>query len=360
MSIQWADDFSRYGTGGASRTAMLEGLPYSNIGSGIQGRGEVVADPDPNESGRAFMLPPGTSGVWQNQFRIALPTVISATGRIACRLWQANLPNDNFERPTISFLRGDNALVAYMLIEQNGSITVRGRVAGVDSQVADSVNPIVSPASWNHFEFGHNRATGAGSVRVNGVERLTWTGVDTADNLEFASITAVSGNTLGPLVYVKDLVISDSVGTVNNGVNGTVIVRRLSPSADNTLGGWTPSTGVTGFPLLDKDAPNDATYMSGDDTPPAPMAFALDNLPPDITSVRALLSVVRMRKIDGGDATVENSLSPNGTNWDTGADRPITSAFSYYFDVSELDPATSTAWSPTAVDSALLRIDRTT
>jgi hypothetical protein len=359
MSIQWADDFSRYGTGSASRTAMLEGLPYANIDSSSGGRGEVHNDPDPNETGRAFRLPPGGAS-WQNQFRIALPTVISATGRIACRLWQAQLPTSTSGRPTIGFQRGDNSTVAYMLIEQNGSITVNGRVAGVDTQVADSVNPIVSPASWNHFEFAHNRATGAGSVRVNGVERLTWTGVDTANNLEFAQITAASGNTLGQIVHVKDLVISDSVGTVNNGVNGTVIVRRLSPSADNTLGGWTPSTGVTGFPLLDKDAPNDATYMSGNDTPPAPMAFALDNLPPDITSVRALLSVVRMRKIDGGDATVENSLSPNGTNWDAGADRPITSAFSYYFDVSELDPATSTAWSPTAVDSALLRIDRNT
>jgi hypothetical protein len=359
MSIQWADDFSRYGTGNASRTAMLEGLPYANIVSGSGGRGEVHNDPDPNETGRAFRLPSGAP-TWQNQFRIALPTVISGTGRIALRWWLSNLPNSTAERPTIGYQAGNGDIIVLMYVEQNGSITVQGQVSNVLTQVADSVNPVISPSSWNHVEFQHNRATGAGALYLNGVQILTWTGVDTADNLELVQITAASGNTLSLVAHIKDLVLSDSVGTVNNGVNGTVIVRRLSPSADNTLGGWTPSTGVTGFPLLDKAAPNDTTYMSADDTPPAPMAFALDNLPPDITSVRALLSVVRMRKIDGGDATVENSLSPNGTNWDAGADRPITSAFSYYFDVSELDPATSTAWSPTAVDSALLRIDRNT
>ena len=240
MAIQWADDFSRYGTGDASRFAMLDGLPYVNIASASGNRGEVIADPDPSVTGRAFRLPPG-GPTWQNQFRIALPTVISTTGRIACRLWQSQLATSSSERPAIGFLRGDNNPVVYMLIEQNGSITVRGRVAGADTQVADSINPIVSPTSWNHFEFAHNRSTGAGSVRFNGVERLTWTGIDTTDNLEFAIITSASGNTLSQFVHVKDLILADSTGSQNNGVIGTVLVRRLKPSSDVTLGGWVPS-----------------------------------------------------------------------------------------------------------------------
>lgn len=361
MSIQWADDFSRYGTGSASRTAMLDGLPYANIATiGTLDRGTVQPDPSPTVSGRAFLLPAGAAGSWQNQFRIALPTVISGTGRVLCRLWQDQLPASNNERPTIGFQRGDGTMVAYMLIEQNGSVTLRGLVGGVDTQVADTINPVTTPAAWQHYEFAHNRATGAGSLRINGIERLTWTGIDTASNLEFVQITAASGNTNGQLVYVKDLVIADSTGSVNNGNIGTVIVKRIKPNADNTLGGWSPSTGTTGFNLLAKDAVNDSTFLSGADSPlPAAMVFGLENLPADVTSVRGLISVTRARKVDGGDGNLQDSLSPNGVNWDVGADRPITSAFQYDFDVSELDPATSSPWSPTAVDSALLRINRT-
>jgi hypothetical protein len=89
------------------------------------------------------------------------------------------------------------------------------------------------------------------------------------------------------------------------------------------------------------------------------MRFEMENLPPDITSVRALISVTRHRKIDGGDGNVQTALSPNGTNWDNGADRPITTAFQYDFDVSEVSPVTSSPWTPVEVDSLKLRINRT-
>lgn len=361
MAIQWADDFSRYGTGSASNTAMLDGLPYANVATGTDNRGTVQADPSTSITGRAFLLPPGAAATWQNQFRLALPNVVSSgTGRILCRMWQVDLPTMNVERPTIGFQRGDNTPIVYASIEQNGSVTVMGRVAGVLTEIADTVNPVTSPSSWQHYEFEHNKTTGAGAFYVNGVQRLTWSGVDTADALEFAQITAAQGNTLGRLVYIKDLVIADSSGTENTGTIGTVFVRRLKPNADIALGAWVPSTGTTGFNLLAKDAVNDTTYLSANDTlPSADMRFDMENLPPDITSVRALITVVRSRKIDGGDGNLQTAISPDGTNWDNGADRPITPAFQYDFDVSELSPATATAWNPIEVDDLELRIDRT-
>jgi len=358
MSMQWADDFSRYGTGVSSRTAMLAGLPYAAIGN--TNNGQVVADPDANESGRAFKV--GANGNnWQRDFRIALPTVVTGTIGVLSRVWLDILPGTESQRPAVMGIQRSNGdYLLYALVELNGSIRVIGRQANALVQVADSVNPIIAPSSWNHWEMVHDKVAGEGSLYINGVQRLTWTGIDTEDNIELVNFSFRNSATLGPNMFLKDLVIWDGLGTQNNDVMGTVIVRRLEPSGDNTLGGWTPSTGTTGFNLLAKDAPNDATYMSADDTPPAPMAFEMQDLPPDVTSVRGLISVARMRKIDGGDATVQNALSPNGVDWDNGADRPITSAFSYYFDVSEVDPAAIGPWSPAAVDDALLRIDRTT
>jgi hypothetical protein len=114
---------------------------------------------------------------------------------------------------------------------------------------------------------------------------------------------------------------------------------------------WTAST-LTG-------GPTDLSYISADDTPPAASIFGMTDLPEDVTSVRAVMSIGRMAKTDGGDCDVQMSLSPDGTNWDTGADRPITTAFTYWWDTSHVSPATSAAWTPAEVDALEFRIDRT-
>lgn len=360
MAIQWADDFSRYGSGPGSRTAMLDGLPYAGVQENIE------ADPDPivaAAGGRCARIGGTASAFLPNVFRTALPTVVSTTVGTAFRAWIGSLPNDNLARPTLmGFMRGDLTYMVRALVEENGSIRVLARVSDVNNvEVADTVNPVISPASWNHIEMIHNVATGAGSIRLNGVQILTWTGVDTDHNIEHVNATANQGLPSTDIGYrVKDFVIWDGTGSVNNSAMGTVLVRRLKPNADVALGDWVPSTGTTGFNLLAKDAPNDSTYLSANDTlPSADMRFDLENLPADVTSVRGLLTVTRHRKVDGGDGNLQTALSPNGTNWDNGADRPITTTFQYDFDVSELDPATAAAWTPVAVDSAQVRIDRT-
>lgn len=358
MSVQWADSFSRYGTGTSSRAALLDGLPYSNIGT--TSGGTVEASPDPNDIGeRAFLL--GANGNnWPRDFRLSLPTVVNGTVGTCFRAWLNSLAVDDGERAALVGVQRTNGdYMSYIRIEQNGAIAIVGRVSGSLVELENTINPVIAPASFNHYEFIHDGTTGEGQLYLNGILLLSYTGVDTGENLVFVNFSSRSASGTSPNVYLKDLVIWDDNGTENNSVMGTVLVRGLKPNADVTLGGWVPSTGTTGFNLLNKTAPNDATYLSADDTPPALMSFELENLPPDITSVRGLVPVVRMRKVDGGDANVQSGLSPNGTDWDDGADRPITSSFTYYFDISELDPATGTPWSPAAVDSGKIRIDRT-
>jgi hypothetical protein len=359
MAIQWADDFSRYGLDGSSRTAMLDGLPYANLGSGNSSG--VKVDPDPNAAGakRAYRI--GFDGNnWPRDFRVALPTVVTGTIGVAFRSWLANLPAAAGERPAVvGVQRGDGNYLVYALVELNGSITVVGRVSGSLVQIADTINPVIQPASWNHWELVHDRATGEGSLYINGIQRVTYTGVDVADNVELVNFSYRSSAGGGANTFVKDLVIWDDTGSQNNSRMGTVIVRALRPNADDTLGGWVPSVGSEGFPLLSKTAVNDATFLSGDDTPPAPMIFDFETLPDDVTSIRAVIPVIRHRKVDGGDANVQVAVSPNGTDWDNGADRPITSAFSYDFDVSELSPDTAAPWTPIEVNDIKGRVDRT-
>lgn len=355
MAIQWADDFSRYGvalsTGdSAPRLRMLEGLPYSSLS------GSVLASPDPNDSGRAFQLVASTNNPTV-EFRVALPTVVSGTIGVCTRVWFASLPTTQAAN-VVGVLRGDANYVAYAQVQLNGSIQIRGRVGGVDTMVADSVNPIVVPSSFIHYELVHDKAAGTGDLYINGILRLSYNGIDTADNIEFVSISNRSGSGTGPNTFIKDLYIWDGTGSQNNSVAGTVIVRRYKPNGDVTLGDWV-STGASATAVLAKDTPNDSTYISADDTSPNPAVVDLENLPADVTSIRGLIAVTRSRKIDGGDGNLQTGLSSDEINWDDGADRPLTSAFSYNFDVSEINPTSATAWTPVQVDSAKLRIDRT-
>jgi hypothetical protein len=78
-----------------------------------------------------------------------------------------------------------------------------------------------------------------------------------------------------------------------------------------------------------------------------------------VTSVRGIISVVRARKIDGGDANLQVGLV-SGAGVDQGADRPVTTSFTYYYDVSELNPVSAAPWTPVQVDAMAGRVDRTT
>lgn len=359
MSVQWADDFSRYGLGLASREAMLNGLVYSSIGTDSAAAGFVTVSPDPSESVPAFRLGP-EGNTPARDFRVSLPTVV--TGKVGCtfRAWLANLPIDELQLVRLcGYQRLDGEYIVYMQIQQNGAITIWGRVGSSMVKVYDSLNPLVQPNAFNHYEMVHDADLGTGEVYINGILRIEYEDVDPAQTVAFVNITNRSSAGIGLATWIKDFVIWDDSGTQNNDVMGTVIVRRLEPLADVTLGGWDPSTGTTGVPLLAKTGVNDATYLSADDTPPAAMKFTLEDLPADVTSVRALITVARARKVDGGDANLQIALSPNDINWDNGADRPITTAFSYYFDVSELDPLTSAPWTPLSVNDAIIRADRT-
>lgn len=352
MSVQWADNFGRYGTGGASNTAMRDGLPYNNWES------TCVADPDPlAPTERCCQIQNGLSNNPLVNSRIALPSPYTGVVGLAARYWLTSLNGGNGRRCIATFT--DNSITPYAacIVEANGAVSL---VEGIDgAEIASTVAPVISTNSWNHFETTYDAASGDMEVRLNGVTILTGTAAASGGTVFFA-MPAERLGTGGPVgaLYVKDLVLWDGSGTRNNDFMGTVICRRFKPNADVTLGGWTLSTGASGFALLAKDAVDDTTYAIADDTPPAPMQFGMENLPPDVTSVRAVIPVIRARKIDGGDANLQTALISAG-DFDNGADRPITTAFTYYYDVSELSPDTAAPWTPVEFDAMTTQVDRT-
>lgn len=340
MSLEWMDNFAIYGIGGEDR--MLNGL-YAEIGDST-----IVADPDPSGSGEPVLRIISPGGL---SWRRVLGGTRTRVG-IAMRLWMPDLPNNGDSR-FLSFRNVSNSVLCDLTPLTTGAL--RFRYNGLASNI-DTAGPVLVANAWQHIEIVVDFSTTVGEVeiRVDGVTVLTGDTLNTgADCAQVASDLAQTSF----FVYQRDLVCYNGLGSYNNDFIGSCSVVTLAPASDVALN-WTPSTGANGFSILDNVPPVDTAYIAAGDPPPAAYQATLTNLPANVTSVKALQTVVRAAKVDGGDGNLQVSMVSNAVEAN-GSDRPITPAFTYWFDIFEVDPDTSAPWAPTAVDAAEVKIDRT-
>jgi hypothetical protein len=355
--LQWMDNFGSYGT---TASYMLNGLYAAMAGT-------LTADPDPLATGTVFRVDANPVNPKQTLRKVLSST--QPTIGVAFRIWLSRLPDDTAQNPMLQFQTEINTNLVALSVNPTGSLTISlngNSASSPGTTIESTVGPVLIADAWQHVECMVTFDTVAGEygVRVEGITVLDGTGANTkGSGTTNCAIVAFSNkaNGIGSSVtmYIKDLVVYDGTGAHNNDFLGSVSVFRLTPNSDVTLGGWTTSSGATGYNLINESPPVDTSYVQADITPPAPCEFNLTNLPPDITSVRGLMTLVRAQKTDGGDADLQVSVGSAGS-YANGADRPITTAFTYWYDIQEEDPATSALWTPAAVDSATLQLDRTT
>lgn len=326
----------------------------------------LVDDPSPSITGNVPLIT-GAANT-DGQLRFVLPAT-HATAGIASRVYLANIPTGNGDNPVIhQFRDGSNAVLVSIVVTATGAIAAyRGGdntnwESGSATLLGTSSSPNLVANSWQHVETKclFSATVGTVEVRVEGVAVLTLTNQNTGAGpcAQVACVNAYSGSGVGTSYYFKDLVVWDGAGSVNNNFLGSVQVRELTTSSDVSLN-WTTSAGATGWDLIDEAPPNDDTdYIYAPDPPPAAAKFGLTNLPADVTSVKGLYTVVRSSKTDGGDGSMQVGVI-SGASTGLGTDRAITTTYTYWTDMFELDPATSSSWTPSAVDGAQLQLNRT-
>jgi hypothetical protein len=359
--IRWADIPSgSVGIYGNQRARMLDGI-WAEIGGALLTLGE---DPDPNITG--YVLDYGLSeagpAIGSSYARYVYPSS-AATAGIATRVWLKNIPSAVNYRPTIHiYSDGTNTPIVSICVSPTGAIQAyRGMPQDGGTLIGATAGPVMVANSWRHIEskVHPNAATGTVEVRVEGVVVLNLTNVNTGTGpVEQVSmcngrIVASEGTPMG----LKDVIFWDTSGSENNDFIGPCTVY-WRPMASDVSSGWSRTSGSTDYGLVDESPPDDTGYIYADDTLPAPSIMEPQPLPPDVVSIRAIISVSRAQKSDGGDGKLQVSMSPNGTDWDTGADNPVSTAFTYYYDVSEVSPATTAPWSPTEFPPQV-RLNRT-
>mgnify|MGYP000931436768 CR=1 FL=1 len=168
--LQWADNFSFYGSGAAGAANMLDGLPYaalSNVSST-----QLPTDPDGVSSGRVLTITGTNNNSNLLDSRMAVPTPTKALG-VGARFYRTTLPSSNGVRPVLIGYRSiANARMYDLIVEPNGSLSVYDSGSVL---IATTTIPIFTTNTWQHIEFFVNSETGDIEVRREGVPVLTAT-----------------------------------------------------------------------------------------------------------------------------------------------------------------------------------------
>lgn len=341
MAVVWMDNWKLYGYDAAK---LFNGSYASGGNIGVGG------DPDPTVVAGATVQ----CGRPDAALRKVLQSAQATVG-LAQRIWQSVLGGTD----AANFQDANQAVLTRIYIDGNGRISAR---RGDGTVLGTTAAPVIVANAWQHVESKVVISTTVGSVevRVEGVVVLNLTNVNTQGaNLATVQNVLIATNASFATTYYKDLIIWDGTDTINNNFVGTCQVIQLMPNADIS-NGWTVVGAASPYQAIDELNPNDNTdYIQAGFGPfPAPCVVGLENLPPTVTSVRALMIVARSQKIDGGDGNLQTGLISGGSTA-LGTDRPITSAYTYWSDVIQRDPATAAAWTPPAVNAANLQINRT-
>jgi len=347
MSLLWMENFQYYGTSTAN---MLAGMPWAAL-SGAS----LVNDPDGVSGGKVLSPSKNDVGI---SCRFVIPTA-GDVHNLGFRLWLSQLPDSGNHSQEIILRDASNNNKYALRTSPTGALSL---IRKTDSTtVATTAAPVIGAGVWYHIEWMMNRTSGAYEVRVEGVTVLSGTDGSPATGdsgiVNFIGSWSSGSGASNTSMYIKDLFIADDAGSVNNGFIGPVTIYTLVPDGD-VSNGWALSTGSTAYSLIDELAPADTDYVQADATPPAACVVSLTDLPGDVVSIRAMQSVVRALKTDGGDATLQASFVSSGDE-DNGADNAVGTSVGYKYDVSELDPHTGTAWTPITGNAAELKLDRT-
>lgn len=355
------DDFTSYGTDTNRSARLLDGA------YGAVNLFSLQADPDPNSTGAQVLQ--GTGGGLGGDIRKVLTGPQTTVG-MANRLWMTGLPPGPNQGFCFHVYKDVNAHVHIQLqVNPSGYIEAWRNAftdTGLRTLLGTSTTPVMSANAWRHIESKvvFDATTGGSiEVRVEGIQVLLLTGIKTTSDVVGAAATCSMVGAMSPqdnagiLFYFKDLIVWDGTGTTNNTFMGSCIVYKIIPQSDVTLN-WTTSSGLTGYNLINDATPDDDTnYIYAPYPAPSPSTFNLTDLPANVSSVRGVQVMHRSRKADGGDGNVQTTLI-SGANNAVGADRPITTAYTYWWDIFDKDPSGS-SWSRTLVNALQLKLNRT-
>lgn len=361
MGILWADGFDTYSLGGnddGGTAQMLDGL-YAEITA--SGTGIRVRNLNPRTGSCAIRY--GANSNATALRRILGPGISRTTVGVAMALYLDNIPSANNRFKVVEFRNADNTTQCSVGITSTGAIDVyRGNIGA--TQLAVSGSGTIVAQAYQHIEVKVHIHASEGSieVRVDGQTVVDIANVNTnasgpaeCSQLNFLGLQGSAASGATP-VDLDDVVVWDTNGDGNNDFLGDVRVYTSFPIDDVELD-WT-STEATGYEAIDEiPADGDTSYIQAGAAGDVAL-FEVEPIPESVTQVLGVMTVHKSRKTDAGVCDFQSSVV-SGEDEALGPQRPITEAWTYYFETFDLDPATLSPWTPAARNAMNIKIERT-
>jgi hypothetical protein len=193
---------------------------------------------------------------------------------------------------------------------------------------------------------------GAAIVRINGIEDINISGVDTRNAANASSDTLILRTSASRSVDYDDLYICDTTGSTNNNFLGDIRVQALFPTGNGNSSQLVGSdaNSVDNYLLVDESAPNDDTDYVESSTVGEKDTYTFGDLASTSGTVCGLQILPFARKTDAGVRSIVSVARLSGTETDS-TDKTLSTTYTYLPDIRETKPGGG-AWTITNVNDA--------
>jgi len=271
-----------------------------------------------------------------------------AAAQIFAGFSMANTYNDGSIRPFI-YLTGDNGVVVHLSLGLTNSSLILYR-GWIGATVIGQHNFSVAPNTFYNFEISAtiHATTGTATVRMNGVNVITFTGNTkaggTLDTIDGFGIGANGGMTC----VVDDLYICDSTGPApNNTFLGDVRVQTIVPNGAGSSTQFTPSSGAN-YTTVDELPYSASDHVQGD-TSGLRDTYTLSDLP-SVGAIYGVQNNVVAKKTDASSISLRPAIK-SGASVYYGSPVSLGTADVTLKDLRAVDPNTSAPWTLPDVNS---------
>jgi len=241
----------------------------------------------------------------------------------------------------------------FMRVNADGSLDVwRGSQTLLATKILTSPAGLVSLGIWSFIEFGWTLSTtvGVATLRHNGVQVATASGLNTVTNFFTNPILPWTRLKILPTGYIDDIYILNADGGVpGNTFLGDIHVEARHAVTDAVAAGtyadFTPSAGLDHGAMVDEIPPDDDTTYNASSVPGNRDTYRFPALASltfgTIYGVQLLLCA---RKSDDiATRTIAPTIFNGGLTYD-GTAKAISSSYRYYWQIYETNPATGLPW----------------
>lgn len=247
------------------------------------------------------------------------------------------------------------SLVGSVSIQATGKLAIITFTSSGAIALNFSAKPLPALGVWYYIEFKYVGATLAGNVvsqiRVNGEVYCDFTGGQSGTfGQTNVSTTCNVVSIINPFTAFNydDFYACDGTGSINNNFLGDVRVDTLSPTGAGNYTDWTPSAG-SNWDAVDEQNPNSDTDYVSSNTANNIDSYVTSNLLSTPVNIYGIQQSVWARYDDGGPHTLKHLVRLSSTDY-LGATQTLTGSYTFYFNVMETSPATSTVWTASEIN----------